>query len=181
MRLFFGFPLSEETSNYLAEKIDYLRDYIPFGVNWVKRENLHITLQFLGQVASNRLKDLYDMFLHLIEDIGKQVFKEAELTVYPLDEPKLIWVSLKHSKELKKLVKKLRFQLAEMGINVEKRDFKAHITLGRIKNPLMKPHIRTIYECDFELDNINVEEVVLFESNFTKSGVKYRNLNNYNL
>ncbi len=181
MRLFYAFPIDDALQQNLSEKIAYLADYIPFGVTWVKQENLHITLQFLGNLPGNILSDLDEVFLELLPDLSRQTFKDANLSVYPLAEPKLIWLELEHDKSLAKFVKKLRFKLRELGIELEKREFKAHITLGRVKVPLMKPHINTIMNCETEILNITVDEVILYESTFGKHGVKYRELKQYNI
>ena len=63
------------------------------GVNWVKEQNLHLTLLFLGDVDSNRINELSVILEESAEKPPFQSFTSG-LELFPYREPRLIWATL---------------------------------------------------------------------------------------
>jgi len=182
MRLFYGIQLSDDIRELLLETILHFQSYIPAGVKWVEPENLHVTYQFVGQVKPTQMADLEESFLTSISSCSEQKFKINALELFPLKEPKLIWVKLdSENKQFSKATKSLRNFLKQQGFNLDNKDFFPHITLGRIKTNLMKAQIEFILQTKLEKCEIDVKEITLFESNLTQKGAHYRVLQTYNL
>ncbi len=182
MRLFYGIQLSEEMQDIIFDVILQLKSYIPAGIKWVEKENLHITFQFIGDVKTSQLSDLEDSFLSSISTCKNQNFKFESVQLFPLKQPRLIWIALtSENKQFSKASKSLRNFLKQQGFNLENKDFIPHITLGRIKTNLIKPEIEYILQTDLIKQEFCVNEIALFESNLTKRGAIYRILQTYNL
>lgn len=182
MRLFFGFELPDPIRELAESAISYLQSYIPTSVNWVGADGLHITFQFVGEVKPTDFSEVEEAFLASIKECPEQTFTLKHVTCYPLRDPKVIWISLDNEdKTLRKSVKHFQNRLKQLGYNVNKKDFKAHITLGRIKGDLMNLQMEHILKAKVKQKEFSVEEVTLFESNLTKKGAIYRALQTYNL
>lgn len=182
MRLFYGIQLPEEIRETLADLILHLQSYIPTGIKWIEKENLHLTFQFIGEVQPTKLADLETCFLSSISSCESTNFKFEAIEVVPLKDPHLIWISLSSDKnDFSQAIKNLRNQLNQDGFNLDNKDFTPHITLGRIKNNLMKPQVDFILNTELNKEEFYINEIALFESNLTKRGAIYRILKTYNL
>ena len=182
MRLFYGIQLPEEVHEHLFDVMLLLQNYIPSGVKWVEKENLHITFQFIGETKPTQLADLEESFLSSIAPCNEQKYTLDCTELFPLKQPRLIWVRLEsENKQFAKATKCLRNLLTSQGFNLENRDLIPHITLGRIKNSLMKPQVEFILQSEIEKQEFIVNQITLFESNLSKRGANYRILNTYNL
>lgn len=182
MRIFYSFQLPEELKDSLFEIILDLKSYIPYGVNWVDKENLHITFQFVGDVKPHQMADLEEIFLASINNLKNQIFQIEEIEVFPLKLPRQIWVRLtNHDKGVEKAANLFRTNLRKLAIKVDNFKFIPHITLGRIKTDLIKAQIEYIFRHKIDKDEIRFTEISLMESNLSKKGPHYRIIKNYNL
>lgn len=182
MRLFYGIQLPETIRERLFDLILDFKSYIPSGVKWVEKENLHITFQFVGDVKPTQLDDLEESFLSSISSCESQSFRVEGLEFFPAKQARLIWLSLNsQNKQFSKAVKRLQNLLKQQGFKLDSKEFIPHITLGRIKSNLMKAQIEFILQNKIELQDIDVNEITLFASNLTKKGPNYRILQTYNL
>lgn len=182
MRLFFGFELPDSIREIADSAISYLQSYIPTSVNWVESDALHITFQFVGEVKPTEFSAVEEAFLASINECTEQIFTLRHVTCYPLRNPKVIWISLDNeNKTLRKSVKNFQNRLKQLGYNVNKKDYQAHITLGRIKGDLMNLQMEHIIKAEVKQEEFSVDEITLFESNLTKKGAIYRALQTYNL
>lgn len=136
MRVFLGvFPPAEvQRAAYAAsEALRRPGD----GVSWVKPDNLHYTLRFLGEVGENGAKRATDAANAAAS--AHPAF-DAELGVlgaFPKPRhARVIWVGLEVGAEpLVALAKSLETELARRGFEKERKKFNAHLTLGRVRDP----------------------------------------------
>ncbi len=135
MRLFVACNIAQETKNYLAEKTDSLKRDLPRGVKWVKPDNFHITLKFLGDTTEERAEELIDSLTEISLD-GQFSCQFKGLSAFPArDYPRVLISRVTQGKEeLIKLHNKIEKAAVGMGFAEEKRKFTPHLTLGRIKN-----------------------------------------------
>lgn len=182
MRLFFGIQLTDKIRDIISDLILELQTYIPTGIKWVEKENLHITFQFIGEVKPTQMLEVEESFLASISACESQQIQISGVELFPLNQPQFIWIRLRsENKQFAKATKSFRKLLKQKGFKVEDKDFFPHITLGRIKTNLMKPDIELILEQELEKHTIDIEEISLFESNLTPKRAIYRILQTYNL
>lgn len=107
------------------------------NVKWVREENLHLTLKFLGQVAPDQLS-------HIVPAVRLAMAEQLPLTLtlggigaFPNPRrARVLWVGLqKGATELNELHQRLDSELANLGFPPEKRTFIPHLTLGRLRQP----------------------------------------------
>lgn len=177
-RIFIAINLPKEIKKELSSFQDR---WLELPCRWVKRENLHITLAFLGYLSNQEL-------LKVIK-----ITKEVALINRPFSinlirisygppkkiPPRMVWVEGEKSEELRKLQKELENSLSAASIKSlnepEDRTFTPHITLGRIKTfefrriePEERPQIEEEISLTFPVNSIEV-----MESHLKRGGPEY--------
>jgi 2'-5' RNA ligase len=107
------------------------------GVSWVKLENLHYTMRFLGEIGEDGLGRVTEAATAAAaatpafdaELGGPGAFPNAR-------RARVIWLGMRAGAEtLAALAKSLERALATRGFEPEGRPFTAHLTLGRVREP----------------------------------------------
>ena len=154
-------------------------------LKWVRPENLHLTLKFLGDVSTGQI----DTIVAAIEKVAR-AFMPISLAakgigVFPgIRRPRVLWVGIGGQfPQLGQLQATVADELARAGFPAEKRPYKGHLTIGRIKtavDPRQLAAALTEY-ADFETTAFTVDEVVLFRSQLRPDGPVYTRLRNVTL
>jgi len=137
-RLFIAINLQDDIKQEIANLIHDLKNLNRKSTNikWVKAENLHLTLQFLGSTDEDLVDPITKVINETAQDLEQVDFQLGGINAFPnLHNPRVIFLSLKGEK-LPKIVDfqlRLAKNLEKLGINIEKRPWKAHITVGRVK------------------------------------------------
>ena len=122
MRLFIAIQFDEKILDVLTDFQDDLRAQGVTG-NYTRRENLHITLAFIGDYSNP------DDVLEAMEQLD---FRPIDIALDGVGNfGELFWVGLKDNPQLDGYVKKLRRALAECDIPFDRKHFSPHITLIR--------------------------------------------------
>ena len=181
-RLFVAANLPPEIKNRLL----YTKDNnLELPAKWTKKENLHITLVFLGDVADEDLLDVFKKVSKVVESNKSFSIKLNRILYGPTNKlpPRMVWVEGEKSNELGKIQKELEESLSGLYQKQENRGFTPHITLARIKtwewkqiNPEERPNIEEELNLDFEVNSIEV-----MESYLKRGGSQYEILESYQL
>lgn len=166
MRLFIAILFDEETVERLAGIRDSLHDRALRG-SFVSRDNLHLTLEFLGE-CDDKEKRL------AIEAMEAVHFEPFDLTIdsigfFSRQEGDTWWAGLEHSRPLACLQKELHGELAARGLSLQGRPYRPHITLGR----------RVVTTSDVgRIDpiHVHVDSIDLMLSERTDNGMVYTSL-----
>ncbi|HVP14924.1 MAG TPA: RNA 2',3'-cyclic phosphodiesterase [Terriglobales bacterium] len=134
MRLFVAvFPPSEvqRAAHRVIETLRRPDD----GVSWVKLENLHYTMRFLGEVGDDGARRIAEA---AIEAASRSSAFEAALGglgAFPsARRARVIWIGMSAGAEaLVTLARDLDRALDKRGFAPEGRPFSAHLTLGRVR------------------------------------------------
>jgi len=165
LRLFFALPCPLE----LAEAIAHWRDDLHLGGRPVAKENLHLTLAFLGSQPRGRVDELKSLAARLQEHAFTlhlnrlDHWKNGLLHLAPSQSPTALLVLAQH----------LRNALLEAGFNLESRPFHPHLTLAR-HCPVR--HIEASPSFDW-----SATEFALFASENFAHGTHYRSLERWPL
>jgi 2'-5' RNA ligase len=186
MRTFIAIELPEEIKGFLSGIQNQLRTS-GADVKWVKPDNIHLTLKFLGEVDEKKL----DKISKIIEETakGKNKFQAhiSSLGAFPkIDFPRVIWVGLDMGdKEIKQIAKELEEKIAKIGIPKENRPFSSHITIGRLRTPVNRERLVQNLKNKAELGGEKLEfcvtKISLFKSTLTPGGPIYEALKETNL
>ncbi len=181
MRTFIAIEISEEIRNTLAQIQSHLK-YSGADVKWVEKDNIHLTLKFLGEISEEKKESVKS----LLDSIASQT-KPFEITikdigVFPkIEFPRVVWVGLdKGSSESKTLAEKIDEALSKIGFEKETRPFTSHLTIGRVKSPknkeALKEKIQSYSPQTIDHRPQTIDSVILFQSTLTPKGSIYTKL-----
>ena len=179
-RIFVAINLPEEIKNKIGEEKKEIKELFPEELRetmfkWVKKENLHITLLFIGYINEKILPQLNLTVKKIIEGFKSFSLKLEKITYGPpasagrpkIIPPRLIWLDIEKKPDLLELAQKLKQGVEKTGIlnRYEKREFSPHITLARIKTwqwrkiePEERPKIDKKINLNFEVNSIEIME-----------------------
>ncbi len=172
-RLFVAIPLWDEFRAMAYGHLDELMRH-RWPLRWVKPENWHITLQFLGDVSAVRIPNLSEA---LRESVGGHVPFEIELGEiggFPrVSKARVLWVGVKQGRDaLLDLAKDVREGCVAGGCPGDRKPFEAHLTLARAKE--IPVNIQLPSEtCKAKWGTHTVDHIALVRSHLQKGGPVY--------
>lgn len=175
-RLFIAINLPEKIKNRL---LSFQDKWPELPARWAKKENLHITLLFLGVINEENIPAVLEVTEKTAKKYPPINLKLTKISYGPPQKipPRMVWISVEKNGILKKLRKEIEQQLTDKGVHfqMEDREFNPHITFARIKSfelrnmdPEEAPQINESVCFDFEAKTIE-----LMESRMKKSGAEY--------
>ncbi len=180
-RIFIAINPDKGTKQNLEFEMEEMkREFQDEVIKWTKRENLHITLLFLGSIKEERLEKID-------ESLSKVTFTPFKISLdkisyMPEDRrhARMIWAQGSADKSVSNLYNQIKESSTCLGYAPDK-GFNLHITLGRIKkwkfNKIPLEEI-PILEKDIDL-NFNVSSFELMESKLSRGGAEYKILKSY--
>lgn len=178
-RLFIGVPVS---STKAVQKVESWKNNSRMRLNkmsWVKPENWHITIYFLGDTPDEKV----DLLKQLVDQsfAGTSAF-QANLEgagVFPnRRDPSVLWLGLNGLQNILPAYKNLGSLLRQNGFSFDQKPLKPHLTIARMKFLADKAIIDTLVN-DYRqtvFDTVTIDKVVLFESVLTPQGPIYKAL-----
>jgi len=128
MRLFFAFELDEPTRNALQTRLLPVKRQVP--ARWTRPENLHLTLQFLGEQPPAAVSGLTEALDRAAADTGSFPVSFSGFGTFRAASG-LLWVGVTSGPEPARLVRQLRRQLLAQGFPAEERPWQPHLTVAR--------------------------------------------------
>src|SRR5215213_5126846 len=138
VRLFVACEVSDDVQTAIGGLIDSLRARSGGTVRWIRPEGVHVTLKFLGEVPSKKLPAIK---IALQEAVVRHSPFELEFsnigTFGGREGLRLMWVGVAGDVlRLEALVRAANAALAVVGFEPERRPFRPHLTLGRVKDEI---------------------------------------------
>jgi 2'-5' RNA ligase len=136
MRLFIAILLDEVIRERIAAVQQALQTcLIEHPIRWVKPENLHITLHFLGEQNPDRLWAIQTAMEESAQAHRAFEIRFGGLGAFPKwRHPSVLWIGAKTEEDhLGRLASDLGVALA---LKSEPRKFHTHVTLARLKSPI---------------------------------------------
>lgn len=140
------------------------------GAKWVPKEQLHLTVRFIGEVDGGVFADVKDA----LADIRMDAFdmKLKGLGCFPPRKaPRVLWVGVEPKDSVTMLRNRVESTLVKLGLEPEHRKFSPHITIARLKDtPISK--VTRFLEGNglFATDVFSVSEFHLYSSVLTSKG-----------
>lgn len=134
VRTFIAINLGSSLHRTLSEVIDKFASS-KASVRWVAPEIAHLTLKFLGNVEEARLPEVSATCRKAVEGFNPIELELRAVGCFPnMNRPRVVWLGIEKGKEpLKKLQKNVENELELIGFPKEEREFRAHLTIGRVK------------------------------------------------
>jgi len=178
MRLFVGIALPED----IRARMAMLESGIP-GAKWVRQENLHVTLRFIGEVDGGAAHDI-DAALAAVR---APAFPLAFAGLGCFDRKgkvHTLWAAVEPSESLLRLQAKIESSLVRARLDPERRKFKPHAALARMRNGVAPGHkIGAWLEANnrFAAGPFEVDRFVLYRSHLGGEAPHYEALAEYPL
>lgn len=158
------------------------------SISWIKSQNLHLTLKFLGDISSEQLIQIKQIITEITKTTSGFKIKLKALEVFPnAHAPRIIWIGANQPpSELKQLAEQLETRLSALEIPRQQQSFRAHITIGRIKSRLIPSDLKKAFD-KIEKDIINTSwefecgRITLFESTLGPGGPTYTVLEKFKI
>lgn len=188
-RIFIAINLPENIKKKLA---DCQKNLPELPIRWTKRENFHITLEFIGYVNNDELLEIMEIAKKVALRHSPFLVHLTKICYGPLDKdlPRMVWAIGEKSKEFASLRDDLERSLFEfpenrrnLSTSKKAREFSPHITLGRIRQwewRWIEPEERPAVEEDINL-TFEAKSIEVMESKLKKTGAEYTMLETYNL
>jgi 2'-5' RNA ligase len=191
MRSFIALEMPPAVKEHAAGLIRELRSS-GAGMKWVEPANLHLTLKFLGEVDPGLLPEVKAALERACAATPALELAVAGCGAFPgLKRPKVAWLGLSGQvEELAGLAEAVQAAVEPLGFAPERRGFKAHLTLGRLrrgkrggkKGPSTAPLSRELAALAGHVGpRFLGDQVVLMKSTLTSSGPIYQPLHRVTL
>jgi 2'-5' RNA ligase len=177
MRAFIAVDISEEARRLVAERINFLRaQFSDLRVGWDKPEKLHLTLKFLGEIPSENLTQV----IAAVENAAKEIESfslvlEGAGAFPPRGTARVLWLGVKdESQNLSEFQKRLEAETERIGFERERRAFKPHLTIARLKEPGKSRNLTDLHlQTEFPAVNFPVSEIIVYKSDLRPTGSIY--------
>ena len=176
MRAFLAIDCDDRLKDNISSLIKRL-DRGGGNVRWIKKQGMHLTLKFLGNITDLQAQSI-DQELRML----KNSFNPFDLSLrgtgrFPASSrfPKVLWVGVDGNDILGSLHREIEQSLSRQGFPKEKRPFHPHLTLGRVKNNNALEHVLSGLDLtkDEFFGRMTVDKCTLFKSTLKPSGAEY--------
>jgi len=176
-RIFAAIDISEEARREISDYTENLkREFPDLRVGWERAGKLHLTLKFFGDLNDKQLRSLLEAAEETARQISNFNLRILQTGAFPTERnARILWLGLKDETEsLRRLNAVLEVECAAKGFAKETRKFKAHLTVGRLREPhkskeLIERHLGE----EFESAEFTVSEIVIYESRLQPNGSIY--------
>ncbi|WP_017726519.1 RNA 2',3'-cyclic phosphodiesterase [Halalkalibacterium ligniniphilum] len=128
---FLALPLPKNLKENIASKAQEIPFYRSFK-KWLHPEDLHITLVFLGAMEENQYQELVDKCQSLILSKNPFSLTTNHFSFFGQQEkPRIFWLGVEQSNRLAELQGEVQQICLDVGMTVEKRPYRPHITLAK--------------------------------------------------
>jgi 2'-5' RNA ligase len=143
-------------------------------VTWVKPEQLHLTVRFIGQADSDLCRKILTTFDRSLQVPAFGLAIEGTGSFPPKRPPRVIWAGITAGlEELHAVEREVRSRLDPL-ISSDEREYRPHLTLGRVKNAAgLKPTVLLKGLEQAVFGEVHVGAVTLLESRLSSTGPMY--------
>jgi RNA 2',3'-cyclic 3'-phosphodiesterase len=176
-RVFCAIELPDDVRERLHEHIAKLRAQIPdAGASWSRVENIHLTMKFFGNVATDQIPKISAAATRSAEQFAQFKVQIGSTGVFPRpSRAQVLWIGITDpSGKLTELQQRFENECATEGFEKEERAYRPHLTIARLRKPegartLADAHLRM----KFNATDITLKELIVFRSELSPKGSRY--------
>ncbi len=183
LRTFLCFPLPSEVSSKKNMLFSTLQGSNA-NIKWVKNENLHLTLKFIGHTREKDIPKIIDAVNDVTINHKPFILKATGTGCFPKKErPRTLFMRVEGRLNLlNHLFKKIEKQLEKLGFSKDHLKYSPHITLAKIKYPQSHtPDIDVFLKSSYDPIDLSIDRVQFFASELLPSGAIYSLLKTFPL
>lgn len=186
VRLFLAINLPEDVRHAIAaEVVAPLRAVAP-DLTWVRDAALHLTVKFLGEQPPEMVPRLVEA-LRPVGERNKCVEVEmGGVGAFPnFRRPRVVWFGVSPDPKLELLHHDVEAACEELGLPLDGKPFRPHLTLARVKprgaDPATLRRLARAADEVTHVEEIVITSVDLMQSELGSSGSRYRLLSSTQL
>jgi 2'-5' RNA ligase len=175
MRCFIALELDDAIKDNL-ETAQQLFEGIGGKVGWCSRQQMHLTLNFLGDVPDDQIPNIVEAITAAARQVPPFEFTVEKLGAFPpKGSPRVLWTGVSECPPLLKLQQLIEEALKSLGFEPEKRGFTPHLTLARVRERIdLRTYLSVLTENrDFIAGTQQTNKVILFASELKSTGAVY--------
>ncbi len=183
VRAFIALELPEAMQRELDKlSVELRKLLLDLPLRWVRTENIHLTLKFLGKTSQDDLARIQTIIDQQARKTAPIQVEFSAFGVFPnTHKPLVLWVGVKAPAELQVLQQSIEAKLAEIGYPAEERGFTPHLTLARVRREHKLANLKRIGEvmAAVKLEPSaagTIDSVTLFRSDLKPGGSVYNPL-----
>jgi 2'-5' RNA ligase len=182
MRLFAAIPVVGEGRVQLEGVLARLSE-LGWPVRWVRPEQLHLTVKFLGEVEAARVAEVSEALAGASAGVRALAFGLRELGTFPgIPRARVVWAGLEAEPALELMVDRIERACHALGFPIEGRPFRPHVTLGRVLESGRLPReAGERLAAAAPTGNFVADRLVLYHSRLGPGGPRYESLENFPL
>jgi 2'-5' RNA ligase len=153
-------------------------------VSWVRPENIHLTLKFLGDVPRSRIEVVREAVERAASSFSPFTIEVAGAGGFPSPRsPRVLWVGLSGIEGgLTELREAIESELARRNFPREHKKFSPHLTIGRIRSPQNASRVAEgLIARGFDPESFEANEVIVMRSDLNPRGAIYTPMARINL
>lgn len=172
MRLFLATNFPEPVIRDLNDRVTKLRPRLP-AASWVRPESQHLTFAFLGEQHESLVGKLTPVLTGALASLPRF---EATLTgcgFFPNPRRARVgWIGLEPEAQFGAVARIVREVVTKNGVELDRADFKAHLTLMRMRDPWPPASIDLFTKSlrDYRSDAFTIDTITLYSSQLNPNG-----------
>lgn len=144
--------------------------------SWVRGQNIHLTLKFLGDVERSRIEKVIKAVTSAAFEINPFEIEVGGAGCFPSPRsPRALWVGLTRlTDEFRKLHRIVETSLAHSGFARDEKKFSPHLTIARLRSPRNAALLtEKLIATGFEPESFTAREVIVMQSELSPGGSIY--------
>ena len=167
-RIFIGIPVDKRSQQHINGLLETVNNPSR-GIRWVRENNRHLTLAFLGDIPVSRVGLLLRQFDKTYQREMCIQYSLSALTRFPNHRGRIIALTGEPTAPLDNIFQITLKLLQENDFEFDQRRFRPHITLARIRDP---KRLKTSFYQRVDI-TLNITRVTLYQSTLTGQGSIY--------
>lgn len=185
MRLFVAVHLPDEMKEELYASFSGSVKGRVRGLRFVPPANVHITLKFLGETDEGLIPSIEEALKAVAEETGLFTMNVGGAGAFPdVKRPRVVWAAVKDGRdELVQLAKAVETALESLGFERERRPFRGHVTVARVKVPAAAKAVGEVVAANEGRDfgSFEVKGFSLVKSELKPDGAVYIDVRKFGL
>ncbi len=161
-----------ELPGAVKERLSLLCGGVP-GARWLRTDQMHLTLKFIGEVDGPRFDDIRGA-LERVREAPCTISISGVGLYGKLRQPRVLWAGVAPGEPVIRLHGAIEKALSGLGVAPDERKYRPHVTLARFKNGRGRRVRQFLEQNDaLTIPGIDVTRFVLFSSFLSHKGAVY--------
>jgi len=185
MRIFIALDIPGEIRARISEYMDRLRPFAE-GARWARREGLHVTLKFIGEVNDEKVPEIAKVLATVATEPFTVSFSSAGF--FPTAKsPRVFWLGVDGGEALPRLAAAIEAATRSLGLAREEKPFNPHLTLARAGSGAGARHelrpLQRLLEAEAapHFGTMTAQEFWLYRSELARGGSRYTKLQKFEI